>query len=148
MAYTHPIPTHSSTVQDFHDIEIPLHLQPIEPSIASSIMWKFDFVPSEQLTENGSFDGRLVIETTHRVQASPLCSPHLRPATDNWPGLRERIHDLRRPGITKMTTALGFRCSHEIPVDSTFNNALYCDGLSIFAPVAQLDRASVYGTEG
>ena len=25
---------------------------------------------------------------------------------------------------------------------------LYCNGLNIEAPVAQLDRASVYGTEG
>ena len=28
------------------------------------------------------------------------------------------------------------------------NKLLYCNGLMIEAPVAQLDRASVYGTEG
>ncbi len=36
----------------------------------------------------------------------------------------------------------------DISVDSAFDKLLYCKSLNVAAPVAQLDRASVYGTEG
>ena len=45
-------------------------------------------------------------------------------------------------------------CLRNIPIwrlkrlDSMHSKLLYCNGLNIEAPVAQLDRASVYGTEG
>ena len=37
-------------------------------SIASSIMCKFDFVPSKELAKDGPFDGCFVLETAHQTQ--------------------------------------------------------------------------------
>jgi hypothetical protein len=41
-----------------------------------------------------------------------------------------------------------FHCPDDIYVDTFFGNLLYYQSLKDSAPVAQLDRASVYGTEG
>ncbi len=39
--------------------------------IASSFVCKFDFVPSQELSEDGALDGGLVGEGAHRTQALP-----------------------------------------------------------------------------
>ena len=39
--------------------------------IVSSIVCKFYFVPSGELSEDGSFDGRVVVEAAHRTQTLP-----------------------------------------------------------------------------
>jgi hypothetical protein len=41
-----------------------------------------------------------------------------------------------------------FRRLVDIYIDTLFGNLLYSNSLKDSAPVAQLDRASVYGTEG
>ncbi len=47
-----------------------------------------------------------------------------------------------------MTPLPDFRHSEDISIDNIFDNLLYYEDLKVSAPVAQLDRASVYGTEG
>ena len=49
-------------------------------AIVSTIVCKFDFVPSGELSEDGSLDGRIVVEAAHRTQTHPkrLDQPLLR----------------------------------------------------------------------
>ena len=39
--------------------------------IVSSVVCKFDFVPSEELSEDGSLNGGVVVEAAHRIETHP-----------------------------------------------------------------------------
>ncbi len=64
---------------------------------------------------------------------------------------REILDRIRQLRFLTIPRKIALKCSPNFGtkkgLDSMCNKLIYCNGLNIEAPVAQLDRASVYGTE-
>ena len=59
------------------------------------------------------------------------------------------MHTLEKLGQTRPSKSFSARCNRTAPPCKTaFFGVKYRSALRRFAPLAQLDRASVYGTEG